>query len=423
MDIIIDTNLLLHFRRPDEIDWCALAGEKSCAIVITPVLMRELERNKVHNSSRRLRERARDAIAWIAQRLGEADPVHLREGVTLVFDEQEPLLDFTENRLSREIADDHLIASALDWAARTGHPVAVATDDSGLALKLRNRPICRIVPDEVARLGDAVDLERAEIADLRRELEREKNRRPRLELQFGGGGTKTSVEPDEIEPPPAIEQIRAEYPEITFDEYMALDDRTNPGVRTYSKEPVDEYNKALNIYYGEYEDYLARFADWAELEARTVAIDLILANLGSSPASNIDIHLSFPKNVEIFSEEETDNEPGGPAPPEKPQPHRRIIRMNRSMALGRPGPLSTTRSEGEPDISSDRRSAGYFVSAVKHDCAFALESLFLRFTSCDAMKPVPIEVVITCNEADRAISRLLLFPSPRAAPAKPGNER
>jgi hypothetical protein len=421
VDIIIDTNLLLHFRRPDEIDWCALAGEKSCAIVITPVLMRELERNKVHNSNRRLRERARDAIAWIAQCLGEADPVHLREGVTLVFDEQEPLLDFAENRLSREIADDHLIASALDWAARTGHPVAMATDDSGLALKLRNRPICRIVPDDAARLGDAVDLERAEMRDLRRELEREKNRRPRLELQFGGGGTKTSVEPDEIEPPSSIEQIRAECPAMTFNEYIALDDRTTPGVRTYSKEPVDEYNEALNVYYVDYEDYLARFAAWAEVEARTVAIDLVLANLGSSPASNIDIQLSFPKYVEIFSEEGTGDEPDGPAPPEKPHPNRRTIRMGRAVPLAGPRPLSAPRAEGEPEISSDRRNAEYFVSVVKHDCAFELEPLFLRFASCDAMKPVPIEAVITCNEADRVINRLLVFPNLRAAPAKPGD--
>lgn len=285
MDIIVDTNLILHFRRLDELDWCELVGAAPCSVVVTPVLMRELERAKVHNPNAKLRARAKDAIAWLAAKIADEDPIILREGVTLILDEQEPLIDFAEHRLSRDIADDHLIASALDWNLRSGHDVAIASADSGLALKLRSRPIRFFQPEEKWRLSNAVDAERAELRELKRKLDQERMRRPALTVQFLEGGTTINIGPDPIERPRSIEEVQSAFPTMALDDYSQLDNRTKPGVRVYRHEPVDQYNKDLGTYFADYGRYLERHDDWAEQEGRTLEIEFFLANAGGGPAS------------------------------------------------------------------------------------------------------------------------------------------
>jgi hypothetical protein len=47
----LDTNTVLHFKRPDLVDWNALLDSTTTFIVVTPVLVRELEHQKIHNRS------------------------------------------------------------------------------------------------------------------------------------------------------------------------------------------------------------------------------------------------------------------------------------------------------------------------------------------------------------------------------------
>lgn len=410
VDIFIDTNLVLHFRRVEELDWCGLLGVAPCSIVITPVLMRELERNKVHNPNAKLRQRAKDMISWLADRMREDDPIALRDGVTLIFDDQEPLIDFAEHRLSREIADDHLIASAVAWAQRTAQDVAIASDDVGIALKLRSRTIRALAPDPGWRLPDVVDEERAELRQMKRELALERNRRPALEVQFEGGGKKVSISPDSVDAPLSTEAKRIELPLITFDEYMAADERREPGPRVYERTPVDRYNEELQEFFSDYEAFLLKHAVWTEAENRTIELAFVLANSGSSPANNIDILLAFPKHVEILAAEDAPDAPAEPDPPVMPHPNRRVATMGRAIALGAPYQPVHAPLEGEPQIAPDRRHAEYFVSTLKHDCAFELEPVLVRFAAQREMKPFEIEVSITCNESDKRHEKLAVIP-------------
>jgi len=349
MDILVDTNVILHFRRLDELDWCALAGIAPCRLIVTPVLMRELERNKVHNPNVRLRQRAREAISWLAGRFEEKDPIALREGVTLVLDDQEPLIDFAEHRLSRDIMDDHLIASGLDWAQRNGKDIAIATSDSGLALKLRSRPIGCLQPGEKWRLPDAADAERTEVRELRRQLERERNRRPNLTVQFDGEGKSIAVAPEPVEPLRSLDEIRTAFQPMTLDEYMAADENRELGrPRIYTSEPVDAYNHALEAFFEEYARYLARHAEWTEQEGRTIDLAFSFANIGSAPASNVDIRLNFPSHVEVLPAADGPEEPEEPDPPQKPRPNSRSVQIPRAIPLGAPSQTRPSAARESP---------------------------------------------------------------------------
>lgn len=414
MDILIDTNIILHFRRLDELDWCDLAGVTSCSLIVTPVLMRELERNKVSNPNTKLRQRAREAILWLAKKLGEKSPTRLRKGVTLIFDDQEPLLDFAEHRLSRDIADDHFIASAIDWSKRSGKNVAIATADSGFALKLRSRPVGYLQPGDEWRLPDAIDAERDELKEIKRQLDRERNRRPNLSVQFEGEGKVVSVKSEAVEPPKSLDDVRALYSRMSLGEYAAADNRRESEVGIYSSEPVHEYNRALGAFFDEYEIYLSKHRIWAEQEERTIELVFSLANLGSAPASNIDVTLNFPSHVEVIAVEDAPEEPEEPEPPLKPRPNQRIVMINRAISIPTAFESPSLRNEGEPNISRDKRSADYYFQMLKHQCAYDSEPVLVRFATREQMKPFDIEVSITCNEADKVVDRLVVHPTQEA---------
>ena len=58
--VFIDANTALHFKRPDQIDWRTLANANEVVLVAAPVLLRELEQQKVINGSSKLKDRAAD---------------------------------------------------------------------------------------------------------------------------------------------------------------------------------------------------------------------------------------------------------------------------------------------------------------------------------------------------------------------------
>ena len=140
-EILLDTNLALHFPRLDQINWPALSGCKACTIVIAPILLRELEQKKIFGATPVLKETGEPD-----DRLPAWQDVGLRSdsgatGVTLLFMESEPAIDFASHNLVREVNDDHYIASAFERHARTGSATMIASNDGGMALKLRSRPI------------------------------------------------------------------------------------------------------------------------------------------------------------------------------------------------------------------------------------------------------------------------------------------
>ena len=64
--------------------------------------------------------------------------------------------------------------------------------------------------------------------------------------------------------------------------------------------------------------YLEKLAAWEQRAARTVELELVLSNLGSAPAVDIDAVLDFPDDLALLDRLE-----GLPKRPEPPEPPRR----------------------------------------------------------------------------------------------------
>src|SRR5690242_1086247 len=109
--IFPDTNLFLHFRGINEIDWCALLKASPIEMKIAPVVPDELEEQRVVHQVRKIRDRATTSLKLLQSYLRQNK---LREGVTMEFLTDEPMPDYAAARnLNLTLADDRLIGTFL----------------------------------------------------------------------------------------------------------------------------------------------------------------------------------------------------------------------------------------------------------------------------------------------------------------------
>jgi hypothetical protein len=107
--LFLDTNVLLHYRRADEIDWLKFSGANAAVLAICPVVIRELDHHKDSHPQNKLRKRALEVIADLQSKLERS--TELRAGVNLEFLARYPQIHFATHGLHREVNDDWLIAT------------------------------------------------------------------------------------------------------------------------------------------------------------------------------------------------------------------------------------------------------------------------------------------------------------------------
>ena len=187
-----DTNTFLHYPPVDQMDWAALLQADSVVLVITPVVIRELNKHKDFPRTSKMRERAAAALSRLHDWSEKATPI--RSAVELKFRIDDPVVDFTVNNLSQNVEDDHFIASVLEHRnEHPGHTHVIVTEDLGLKLKARNRGFFVFQLPAAKRLQDeSLDSEK-KINQLEAQLREMQNRIPVLSLAFPNRENWTKV--------------------------------------------------------------------------------------------------------------------------------------------------------------------------------------------------------------------------------------
>ena len=396
--IFIDSNTALHFKRPDQIDWCTLANANKVILVAAPVLLRELEQQKIGNRSPKLRERAADYITWL-HRFVRHSETEVRASVGWWFLPDEPQLDFAAERLSQTIADDHLIASVLHYTRQSAVSVLVATADLGLEVKLRSRGIGVLeLPDDL-RLPAELDPVELENRNLRRQIARFEARMPKLSVVFEGGAQH---HPLPLRAPngnsvASLDQIRVDNPYMqrpkdgagaAFVNFQRLTQQL--GV---SAERADKYDEELDQYFDQYQRYLDRHAAWCETLSLHHLVKFVIANDGTAPASNVDLDLFFPDGTRPVDEDDFPKEPKAPQAPKRPQgimDIRDLIGPDYLSTLITPNlhqitnPMISSNHDGRPIVGKNGDSVRIGYSALKHGFSVTSDDLIFRFAEAAA---------------------------------------
>jgi hypothetical protein len=419
--IFIDANVALHFKRPDQIDWCALVKSQRVELLAAPILSRELEEQKIHNPSRKLRNRAGDYIKWLVQFV--RDPGReVRSGTSWDFIAVEPMIDFPASNLSPSVADDQLIASVLSYEAENASSIYVATADVGLEIKLRSRGLQPLILSEELRLPDEPDPLEQENRSLRRQLA--ERHTPVLALVTEAPGRHPFTMAPEVTSPsaPTLEQVRREHPHIApaveppaaaqgSTGFERLQAEFLASARSMMHPRIVRYNDERETFLRAYEKYLADLKIWEEQHALTIGVELSVSNAGTAPASDIDVVLLFPDDLILLTKDDLPKRPKAAVPPAPPDSVASLLGAARSpLGLG-----DYLHRIDMPDLDSTARAGcheyevSYWLRNLKHGFTGKLRGVYFRFPDRQAVRSFSVNYQLSATELPIAISGELHF--------------
>lgn len=428
--IFLDANTALHFKRPDLIDWCALIGSRNVVLIGAPILHRELEQQKVHNPSTKLRKRADAYIKWLVEYV--RDPAReVRSGTIWHFIPVEPQIDFREHNLSAGIADDHFIASVIAYQPSADVKVYVATADIGMEIKLRHRKIALLILPDTFKLPDEPDAQEKELRDLRRQVSQRNLPSLALITSLDGNRHPFKVRPPAFVPPAkTFEQVSSEHttlsePETWPPKQQSLADLRKLGdaasqtalrAAWLSPERVARYNEERDTFLKQYREYLEKLLEWEETVALTVELGLTLSNTGTAPASDIDVILSFPDDLLLMEGDDLPSRPEEPEPPLRPSG---VFDVSFAAMMGTRDISGLLRSpyshfpsvnvNSSVSIDSEAHRVNYWSRNLKHGFTEKLEPIYFRFPSRQSIRQFQVEYEISSSELSQPNAGLVHF--------------
>lgn len=315
--VVLDTNTLLQYRNPDQINWPTLTGASHILLVIPLVVLDELDdKRNVKDASlaRRARNIASSIEQWTAK-AGANSPTELRKGVAIAVLNEEP----GHQRLPNN--DDEIIAVARSLADR-GHRVLVATADGGMRTRARGRGVRPLVLPDDHRLETPDPVERENI-DLRRQVDEMRLRRPILRVLATDGRDHIIPDPPKElrydDPERHVAKLAADHPLP-----QAPSRAAEPLIRTWvggpTSEQIEQYASARDDWLARCRLVIQRRNAYRELRAGAIELGLVVRNDGQATAGDVLVELRLEDEQHRLCSPDELEEPPLPDPPPKPMP-------------------------------------------------------------------------------------------------------
>lgn len=421
VQVFVDTNVLLHGRPLAELPFHEILGVSSAspiAVIVTEAAYAELDAQKFQNSNRGLRDRA-ERRAQELERRDSANDWSLPHGVTLRIGALATDLDMVAEGLDPRIADDVILAEMLSAMRRDpGGPLFLLSLDGAFRLRAKRRGLTAIALPAKYRL-DVPDEHQKKIRELTLENERLKKRMPRFDLLFEDRSRILKVEvrrPRHLTPKGIEErctQAAASCPEMPDTGLRAVPGLpgvvavTIPnGVLGPSESDRAGFSRERGEWLESVREYYER--DWhaeAELCARTLCLELILANSGSVPGSEVQVSLAFPEAI-LLSEERPAIK-GRPPQPKRPRsllaslaPDLAALSKGSSFErlLAPSGAPPNTRGPWFDKDEAGRPRVRFEVRKATQQCELRLPQFFALLPALDVASSFHAEVSILSEE-------------------------
>ena len=124
--IFLDTNIFIHYKNFEEIDWLNEASCSDCTLVIAPIVLNELDKkkigtNKISNKVRKILTRFEEII--------EFEITAIKDKVSInILSISPPKSIYENNDLNFDEQDDRLIASIIHFISTQDYYCKLALD-------------------------------------------------------------------------------------------------------------------------------------------------------------------------------------------------------------------------------------------------------------------------------------------------------
>lgn len=301
--LFLDTNSFLEFQPFESIKWTEICGEQEFAIVIAPVVIRELNKHK-DNSRGRKRERARKA----RKRINEIVRGIIPSKLNVLICKNPSKEAFEHPDFHKDIADDWLIFSAYEFDAGNDKKVIIS-NDSGIFIIAQQFGLNSIeIPDKYLVPFELTD-EEIQIKELQKRLAEYESTLPKVSLSFYKGISR--LELTKIDMPNFAERIPIYKDELILKYPPKCKKPENPFLPIdipdiiHSEKDYEQYNAMIEPYV-EDESYNMAIRDAFEfINSSVIPLKFELNNLGTIPSGVLGIHIRFSDNAKILSYEKS----------------------------------------------------------------------------------------------------------------------
>lgn len=406
--IFIDTNIFLHCQDFEKIDWLKEASTNCCKLIVSPIVINELDEKKIGNN--RVSNKARNVLNRFEQ-LMENENVEIKNNVFFGVLPKKPSKNiYEENDLNFDEQDHRLIASIIEFRQNENiDDIELCTNDIGPRLSAKQFGIKSLKLNDKYLLPNQESEEEKRIKILEQENRALRIRIPELSLSFSNSKEFFNYQVHAIQKfnltefkSQKMNEIKAKHPHIE-----PIDPFKNPQALLFqlnlslTQDQINSYNKSLDEFYANYEKALIAIFDYDQRERLTYELNIALNNNGSCPADDIDIHLHFPDGFELFESTEIKRPNKLPDPPRKPK--NRIDFDYSSAFISRPYIPSSLKNIGNINFNSptikktNSYNVDYYRKNLKHGYVEELESLSIVFDSFTMIKNFAIEYEISAG--------------------------
>lgn len=432
--LFIDTNILLHYRAFDEIDWLGILNAEQINIYLPSIVIQELDKHK-YSSSSKLRDKANKVIKKLHKLADFGLEVNLKLNININFEMSIKSPDFVRFNLDPSSQDDILLANILSFKSENlGLAVVLVTADLGLRLKAKFYQIESIcLPDEL-KFPFELDQTDKRIKELEQEVLELQSRMPNLELCFSDNSNRLNYEAKKFLPSnlevskvirERIEKLKQKYPKILSDRSIGQSvNNSVPISQMYGSDTseilpfeISDYNRQLDEFYTEYKQYLGKYIPWLDIRCRVFFLKILISNFGTCPAKDIDVLMHFPDGFALCKLSELPNEPEKPHSPPQPVPRTRKERISiitnflTAPTIPRLSPSSiVSQNQIQPNVSSldIRRSNSYdvklHVRKLKQNTIEAFEPIIVMFDSFEQISSFRIDYQLIAANVPKSVT-------------------
>lgn len=383
--LFLDTNILLHFKPIDQINWTALVGGEY-RIVIAPMVIDELDKKK-YDQRGKIANKAKRLLSDFEKALERNDEKILFPYISV------SSTDFETHSLQPQQQDDHLILSLYNFSKRqVDDDCRLVTNDTGPKFKAKRLGLAlQVLPAEYL-LPPEVDETAKENVELKKEIQRLNHRVPKVKLTFADDNEKTAFRlplsmPDlqsYLKPKILLNhhqhKLMPEREKDPFKNPAILIETVSQARNSLNSYYIEKYNKSLIEYRTHFEEYLTELYKEELRNSLSIALTFKLSSIGNTPAEDLDVIFEFPKDVIIIEEK---NLPASPKEPEVPE----LDDFNAISLAAAIGPFNFKSTEklslrdlGESEIiKGDPQKVKFHLEQLKHGQDSKLRKLFIQF--------------------------------------------
>lgn len=297
MNIVLDSNILLHYRNFEDIPWSEEIGCDDITIVLTAMVIEEIDEKK-DNEKGKIQKRAKAVSSRIAE--------ILLDGATCKF----PFMYLDnayatddERRLYHLDRNDNQILFDVMKSDLDKENVTVVSSDNNMLIRAKNLGFKIHRLNDEYRLKEELSKEEKEAQAAIKELERLKNRKPEPILIFENGENNMKIKRAvalnrETEVEKRVEELRHKWPEKTVEgeQYSVL----GTTFSNASPDMIVQYNASRRKFIEDFEKKIRLEVQRDDLQLRMKEIEILIYNKGTASTGKMNIFIDVPANIKLY---------------------------------------------------------------------------------------------------------------------------